>query len=223
MQNRSMERSAAYSGIVGAIVFVLSGVLPGMFPPINAGSADLSTYISSHAFTLALSAWLAIPAVAFILWFAYGLFDYLRDPQDRDRSLGQWGRGGAVVWAALTLASSALLATGAIRPPGATASLPAFYVFSVTLFVFAMGAFAAFAFGVAHESRRKSALPGWLNAFGYLVFLVDLAYTLCIFGTGTWSITGYGAIVAPTLSGLWIFVASIALLAAVPKDATARS
>lgn len=219
MQNRNMERSAAYSGILGALLFVVSGMVPGALPSENGSAADLSAYLTAHSSGLILGAWLAVPAVAFVLWFAYGLFDYLRDPSDRDRNLGQWGRGGAVVWAALLLASSALMAAGTIRNPGASASLPALYVFDVILFVFAMGAFAAFAFGAAHESRRRNAMPGWLNALGYLTFLVDFAYTISIFSTGQWGVTGYGAYVAPLISALWLIAASIVLLVSVPKNA----
>ncbi|MHB8704110.1 MAG: hypothetical protein ACYC8W_08255 [Candidatus Tyrphobacter sp.] len=219
MQNRRMERSAAYSGILGAILFVLSGVLPGQFPPVSATSAEMAAFLSTHTFGMALGAWLAVLAVAFILWFAYGLFDYLRDASDGDRSLGQWGRGGAVIWGALTLASSALLAAAAIRSPGATAELPTLYVFDVVLFVFSMGAFAAFAFGVAHESRRKGLMPGWLNLFGYLVFIVDFVYTLSVFATSdTWGVAGYGTYVTPILSGVWVLIASIVLMVSVPKS-----
>lgn len=220
MQNRRMERSAAWSGIVGAIVLVASAVIPGSFPSIYAPTADIASYIGAHPFLLNLAAWLTLPAVAFVLWFAYGLFDYLRDPSDRDRSLGQWGRGGAVIWAALMIASAALMATAAVRAPGPTASLPMLYIFDLVLFVFAFGAFGAFVFGVAHEARRRNAMPGWLNAFGYLVFIVDVLYTLTIFcPSPDWGLSGYPSYVAPLLSALWILVASIVLLRSVPRTA----
>jgi hypothetical protein len=220
MHNRRMERSAAYSGIVGAILFVISGVLPGSFPPADSTAGAISTMIGSHAATLSIGAWLTLPAVAFVLWFAFGFFDYLRTADDGTRTLAQWGAAGAIVWAALNLAGVALQVAAVIRNPGASTMLPTMYVFVVVLFDFAMGAFAAFAFAAAHESRRKNAAPGWLNALGYLVFVADLLYTLSVLsGTGNFGVTGIGAYVTPLLSMIWVFVASIVLLVSVPKTA----
>lgn len=220
MHNRRMERSAAYSGILGAILFVISGVLPGSFPPPNATTGDIASYISGHAAALSISAWLALPAVAFILWFALGLFDYLRTPDSTDRTLAQWGAAGAIVWAALILAADTLQVSSVIRSPGANTMLPTIYVFDIALFTFGMGAFAAFAFAAANESRRKNATPGWLNALGYLVFVVDVLYSLTVLaGDGNFGITGIGAYVSPLLSMLWVLLASIVLLVSVPKTA----
>jgi hypothetical protein len=220
MHNRRMERSAAYSGIVGALLFVLSGILPGAFPPPNATAADMSSYIGGHAAALSISAWLALPAVAFVLWFAFGLFDYLRSPDNADRTLAQWGAAGAIVWAALILAAETLQVAAVIRSPGTSELLPTIYAFDITLFVFGMGAFAAFAFAAANESRRKNATPGWLNALGYLTFAVDVLYSLTVLaGDGNFGITGIGAYVAPLLSMLWVLLASIVLLVSVPKNA----
>jgi hypothetical protein len=218
MHNRRMERSAAYSGVAGAILFVISGVLPGAFPPPNATATEMSSYISSHATALSVSAWLALPAVAFVLWFALGLFDYLRTPDDTDRTLSQWGAAGAIVWAALILATETLQVAAVIRSPGSSAILPTIYTFDITLFVFGMAAFAAFAFAAANESRRKNATPGWLNALGYLTFVVDVLYSLTVLaGTGNFGITGIAAYIAPMLSMLWVLLASIVLLVSVPK------
>ncbi len=220
MHNHRMERSAAYSGIVGALLYVVAGIVPGAFPAASTSATDLSAYVALHAFGLTLGAWLTLPAVAFIIWFALGLFNYLRDASDGDRSLSQWGASGAVVWGTLMLASTSLQVAAVIRNPGPSATLPAFYVFDLTLFIFAMGAFGAFAFGASHESRRKNAMPGWLNLLGYLVFLVDIAYTLSIFAHHSpLGVTGYGAYAAPIVSALWVFLASIVLLVSVPKTA----
>lgn len=213
MQNRHMERSAAYSGILGALLFVASGIVPGAFPPVSATAADISAYVSSHAFVLMLGGWLTLPAVAFIIWFAMGFSDYLRGPDDRDRTLAQWGSAGVIIWAALMVASTAVQISAALRTPAPSASLPVLYVLDIALFVFGMGAFGLLAFALANESRRKNAMPSWLNLFGYLVFIVDVAYTLSVFSpSGTWSMAGIGAYVAPFVSALWIIVASIVLL-----------
>jgi hypothetical protein len=210
-----MERSAAYSGILGAVVFAASGVIPGAFPDARSSSSTLAAYLAGHHVPMLLSAWLALPAAAFILWFAYGLFDYLREPDGGDRTLLQWGAAGAAIWAALLVASSALQAGITINPGTDLATL---YVIDVILFVFAMGAFAMFAFTAANAARRTGALPGWLNALGYLVFVVDLLFTLTIFSAGgALSITGFGVIIAPALSALWVLVASFVLLVSVPK------
>lgn len=212
MQNRRMERSAAYAGIVGALLFLASGLIPGQFPPYSAGASTIATYLSGHVFSLTLAAWLELPAVAFILWFAFGFFDYLRSPNDTDRALSQWGSAAVVVASVLTIVSG-VLQFAAVARPADIASIPAWgYVFDIGLFVFAMGSFGAFAFAVAHVSRRKNAMPGWLNWLGYLVFIVDALFTLSIFSTSVaWSITGYGSYVAPLLTSIWIIVASIVL------------
>jgi hypothetical protein len=225
MHNRSIERSAAYSGIVGALLFIASGVVPH-FPSAGSSSADLASYFTTHAFAVMLGAWLALPAVAFIIWFALGLFDYLRDPADGNRSLSQWAAAGAIVWGALLLAAMAIqtaivlggMTLQTAATPNASASLPVFYLLDLALFIFAMGAFGAFAFGASHEARRKNAMPGWLNLLGYLVFLVNLAYTLSIFAhSDSAGVTGYGAYAAPIVSAIWVFLASIVLLLSVPK------
>jgi hypothetical protein len=219
MQNRGMERSAAYSGIVGAIIFVASGLMLGQYPSSTAASADIAAYLAAHGAAVVLGAWLTLPAVAFILWFAAGFFDYLRDPADHDRTLAQWGMASAVVWAAIMIATAALQAAVPMRSPGPSASLPALYLSVLVLFTFGMGAFGAFAFAVANESRRKGTMPSWLNALAYLVFVVDVLETLSIFGSGGSSITGIGAYVVPLLSALWIIAASIVLLVRVPRPA----
>ncbi len=218
MQNRHMERSAAYSGIVGAILYIISALIGGMPPPATGSSATIAGYITAHGSALAISAWLTLPAVAFILWFAFGLFDYLRGSNNADRTLAYWGSAGAIVWAALNIAAVALMAAATIRNPGGSASLPVLYVFDIVMFIFGAGAFAAFAFAAAHEARRQNAMPGWVNAFGYLVFIVDVLFTLTIFPkAGQFSISGIGTMVTPLISAVWVFFASIALLGRVPK------
>lgn len=220
MHNRRMERSAAYSGIVGAILFVVSGMLPGAFPTAAASASEISSDLSAHAAGLSIGAWLSLPAVAFVLWFAFGLFDYLRTPDDGDRTLAQWGAAGAVLWGALILVGAALQVSAVIRGLGASDALPTLYVFDVVLFAFAMGAFAACAFAAANESRRKKAAPSWLIALGYLTFVVDALYSLSVLaGTGNYGVTGVGAYVAPTISMLWVLIASIVLLVKIPKTA----
>ncbi len=92
------------------------------------------------------------------------------------------------------------------------------HVFDITLFVFGMAAFAAFAFAATSESRRKNGRPDWLSALGYLVFGVDVLYSLTVLaGGGTFGITGIGAYVSPMLSMLWVLLSSIVLLVSVPK------
>lgn len=218
MRNPSLERSGNYAGILGAILFALSGILPGQLPPTDASATDISTYIDSHRAMLALSGWLAVPAVVFILWFAYGTFDRLRDPEGRDRPLLQWGGAGVVTSAALTLASAALEAVAGLRPLAGSDALALLYVFSVALFVFSMGGFAVFAFSVATAARRRRAMPGWLNAFGYLIFVIDALYTLTVLVPhGLFSPASIWAIITGLLSALWVLVASIVLLASTPK------
>ncbi len=220
MHNRHMERSAAYSGIVGAILYIVAGLIPGMPPPVTESGSSIAAYVTSHNATLALSAWLTLPAVAFILWFAIGFFDYLRDPNDTDRTLAQWGAAGAIIWTALNVIAASLMGAATIRNPGAGASFPTLYVFDVVLFIFGFGAFAAFAFAAANEGRRQGAMPGWLNVLGYLVFIVDAAFTLTMFAsTGAFAITGVGTIVTPVISSVWLLLASIVLLTSIPKAA----
>lgn len=221
MQNRHMERSAAYSGIVGAILYIIAGLIPGAPPSATESAAQVSGYVTAHSGALAIAAWLTLPAVAFILWFAIGLFDYLRDQNNTDRTLAQWGVAGAVVWTALNVVAVSLMGAAAIHNPGAGASFMVLYLFNIVMFVFSFGSFAAFVFAAANESRRRGAMPGWLNAFGYLVFIVDALFTLTIFGNpGTaFAITGVGTMVTPLLSAVWVLVASIVLLVRIPKTA----
>jgi len=215
-----MERSAAYAGIVGALLFVASGIIPGAFPAYSASATTISAYIVAHAFALTLATWLTLPAAAFLLWFAFGLFDYLRGPDDGDRTLSQWGAAGAIVSMTLSIVSVALSYGAAVRPDGGSTALPELYVFDIALFAFAMGAYGAFVFAASHEARRKGTLPSWLNMLGYLTFLVDLAFTLCIFGTSEkLAITGTFAYVAPTISMLWTILASIVLITRTSRSA----
>ncbi len=218
MQNRHMERSAAYAGVVGAILYIVSGLVGGVPPSATESSANIAAWIAAHAGLLLISAWLTLPAVAFILWFAVGFFDYLRSGNDGDRTLAQWGVLGAAIWAALNVVAVGLMAAAAIRNIGGTASYPVLYIFDIVLFIFGAGAFAAFAFAAANDARRHNAMPGWINGFGYLVFVVDLLFTLSIFpSSGQFSISGIGTMVTPLISALWVLCASIALLARIPK------
>ncbi|MGH7736297.1 MAG: hypothetical protein ACREMP_00255 [Candidatus Tyrphobacter sp.] len=218
MQNRGMERSAGYAGILGALIFIAVGVIPMPYPPASASAAAIAAYGSSHVVSTTISDWLTFPAVAFIIWFGVGLFDYLRKSTDRDWTLSQWGGTGLVVWGAILLIDSALQQALVMRNPGGVATLPALYALVTLLLVFAMGSFGAFAFAVAHESHRKSALPQWLNAFGYLVFAVDLLYTISIFSRfGHTGVDGYGSFVAPLLSAIWIIMTSAVLLTSLQK------
>ena len=215
-----MERSAAYAGILGALLFLASGLIPGQFPPYDASASAVSAYLSSHVWQLTLAAWLTLPAVAFVLWFAFGAFDYLRAPNDTDRTLSAWGAAGAIIWGALSVACVALQYAAVARPADVGSIPMVLWVFDFVIFAFAMGAFGTFAFAVAHESRRKNAMPAWLNMLGYLVFLVEFLYTLSIFSsTASTSITGYGSYVAPLIAVLWIILASIVLLTRTSRSA----
>lgn len=220
MRNNHMVRSAAYSGVLSAIVFAVSFVIPGAFPSLTATASELAAYGSAHGGALAASSWLTIPAVAFFLWFAAGYFEYLREPDDADRVLLQWGLASAVVFSALNLAGAALQAASVLRDAGA--SLPILYATDTVLFVVGMGAFAGFAFAAANEGRRSKRTPGWLNAIGYLVFVVDALFTLSLLAPASspWSVTGYGAYVAPLLSILWVLVAGVVLIVRVPTSAS---
>lgn len=221
MQNRHMERSAAYAGIVGAILYIISGMIPGVPPPATESAAQIAGYVTAHSAGLTIGAWITLPAVAFILWFAIGFFDYLRDQNDADRTLTQWGVAGAIIWAALNVVAVSLMGAAATSSAATGPSFALLYLFDIVMFIFAFGSFAAFAFAAANEGRRRGAMPGWLNAFGYLVFVVDALFTLTIFanGGGTFAITGIGTMVTPLLSAVWVFVAAIVLLVKVPKTA----
>ncbi len=215
-----MERSAGYAGILGAILYIISGLLPGTPPPATESAGQISGYVASHSGSLSIGAWITLPAVAFILWFAIGLFDYLRDQTNADRTLAQWGTAGAIVWAAMNVAAVSLMGAAAIHASGPSSTFTLLYLFDIIMFIFGFGAFSAFAFAAANEGRRRGSMPGWINAFGYLVFIVDALFTLTLFGTGTtFAITGIGTIVTPLISAVWVFVASIVLLGKIPKTA----
>ncbi len=218
MQNPSLQRSAGYAGILGAICFALSGILPGQLPQTEASASDIAAYIASHRAVLEFGGWLLLPSVALILWFVYGMFDYLRDPEGRDNLLVRWGGAGAIAFATLGLASAALEAAAALRPSAASDVLATIYVFDIVLVAFSSGAFAMWVFSVAKMGGRRGALPGWLNAFSYLVAVLNALYTLSVLvPSGPFSPASVSVIVTGMLSALWLLVASIVLARSVAK------
>ena len=208
MRNKHMDRSAGYSGIAFIVITIAAFIIQG-FPPSQAPSA-VADFIASRQTMWLVGAWLTLPGVALLLWFASGLNDYLRDAEGMEATLLRWAFAGALIGGMMAVLSAVVAVVMAYHPLAVALATP---LFDLSGMLATLGFFpsAWWIWGVSNCARRQGRWPMWVIWLGFLAALLSAAASLAgIFaGTPLAFTLGQGIV-----SFVWIVVVSVILIRA---------
>lgn len=214
MNERAWERTGAVSGLVAAVLLLVSFFLNPL-PPPGEDAAAIFFYVAGYSGTLLLAALFTTLAAVVFLWFV----GYLRH-------LLQRAEGGAeafspVVFAAgVSLAMMAMLSTlpiaalAALTRHADAANRPTVFVLSELhrLSLGGLGMLVALFAGTAGAAMLRRELVGpWLGWLGLVMALIGLIAGVTTFYAGSVFITIAGTVTG-VLFALWIGAACLVML-----------
>ncbi|MDQ6826244.1 MAG: hypothetical protein M3Z14_03480 [Candidatus Eremiobacteraeota bacterium] len=215
MQNQHIQRSTGYSGIAFVVVAVGGAVLPGIPPDSTAPGSEIAAFLNGHRTMWMLSTWLALPAVAFFLWFAAGLNTFLRTATEPDEALLSWGFAGAIAAATMYFVFSGIqcaLIYHGIPTGGSDFMRGGFDVLNILASYF-FAPFAIFVGAASLSVRRHHALPIWLSSLGFVAVAVDGIGTLApFFRSGPLAPGAIYVVLGFFVPMIWIIAISLAMI-----------
>jgi hypothetical protein len=209
-------RSAGWAGIAFIVLVFISAFAPGEPPAAGAAPAAIGQFFDQHRTMLILAGWVAYPAGAFFLWFAVGLYAYLRSARDSSDSLPTFALANAIVATAIATISGTIqiaLATHASSELGAQV-IRAFYDLSLVTGTILFAPIGIFIFAVALSGLREGSMPPLLAWFGYLSAILCGAASLTVLGTsGPLALGGMGALLMGIVPlTLWTVATGIVMI-----------
>jgi hypothetical protein len=184
VKNTAARHSKGWAGLAFVILIVAQIVLMGLnAPPANAPVGTITAYLSSHQHALLIAGWLNFPITGFLLWFAVGISEYLRQESQVDDGLPTFALIMAVTTAAIALVGQLFITLLAFGGAGMSAAeVSALWLAqAMASNVFLAMPAAFFVFAVAHSMRRHESAPWWLAWLGYLAALAQAMMTFGLF------------------------------------------
>lgn len=135
MDDTKWVRLTAVAGLAFAVLIIVAAGVQGSRPSLSDSSQEIFTYIKDHQDALKASAALFGLAMAAVLFWAWGLLSALRKAENGNSDLGVVAVAGGVLASAMTIASSAVIATTALRIDdlGPTGGKTFFTLYQLTL------------------------------------------------------------------------------------------
>jgi hypothetical protein len=209
-------RSAGWSGIAFIVVVFISAFAPGVPPDLSATPAAIGAFFDAHRTLLILAGWLGFPAGAFFLWFAVGLYGFLRSARDSSDALPTFALAAGIAATAIAFASSAIQVALAVHPSADLGPqvVRIFYDFSLVTGTLLWAPIGLFMFAVAYSGLRHGSMPPLLGWFGYITaILCGVASLTVLWTTGPLALGGLGALVlgvAPLT--LWTIATGVVMI-----------
>lgn len=220
------DKTIRLAGLAGCASLVLgaAGVAVDRmwtFPGTGATSAEIATYAQSHRTALLVAMVLTTAAVALWLAFGAGVWLWLRQTTNAESVLSACFLAGLISFVTLLLAGFTPFLLLVYRAPEAS-DPRLLYDLSFALLAIsgiptalALGSYAAIAFG-AERIPGSTAVLAVLAALAHVVLFASL-----LIGSGFFSLEGGVTIAIPATLFAWIFVTSIAMIAAARPEASA--
>jgi hypothetical protein len=220
-----MERSAAEAGaerrwdaatgIIAAVLLVVSLALPGAPPKADDSLSQISSFFSDQRDQIVGGDFLLGLGIAFFIWFLAALRSRLRAAEGGESGLSTAALAGALVGIALLMAGVAVVNALAFRATGGADPNVVRLLFDLSNSLFAMVSFpmAVFAAAASISAARTGALPTWLAWVGLLVAVLQLLGGLSLIAThGFFQAGGAFGFIGPLSLLVWIVLLSVVLM-----------
>jgi hypothetical protein len=228
MNDRTLERFGAASGIIAALLFGVAFVIylandPSKVPDI-AHANDATQFISNHRDAIRAELLLNSIAITVFIWFLGNLWSRYRTAEGGPARVSAIASAGGIVGASMVLAAFVVEATTTLKP--GVENVPEFYVLSTLLIGLGGAAFTVFFLASASVILRHGALS---TALGLLAVVAGIASALgfvTIFAThGVFNAANgaFGFWVRYAAFVVWVLIASIALTGSVGSGPARRS
>jgi len=201
------ERWAASSGILFAILLVVSNFLAGTPPHYNASSDKIVSFLTGHHSALVVQGMLGGVLIVLWVWFLASYAGMYRDS-------GQ-GRLAAIMYAAgvvgiglAAVGGCVMLALIQLHATMGASLVASLYGVSVFFYIKMLWAMAALAFASYLANHRSHVFPEWytwLSCLGGVCFVLG---GLAIRSQGFFSPAGAMVWIAYGVFTVWVFVAS---------------
>jgi hypothetical protein len=218
----SAERWAASSGILFAILLVVSNFLAGTPPHYNASSDKIGAFLTDHHRVLMVQAVLGGVMIVLFLWFVASYAGMFRDAGQGRLATIVYG-SGVVIVGIFAAASAIMVALVQLRGTLDSGVIAALYGVSVFFYFKMFWAMAALAFASYLAIHRSHVLPEWygmLSLAGGLVFVIG---GLSVRMHGFFSPAGAMGWIAFFVFAAWVFVGSWLCMQKHPAHSPAMS
>jgi hypothetical protein len=210
-------RNVRYAGFAGVLSFgllVVAGLISPLWnlPPTDAGIREIAQYAADHRGDLIAALYVFGLAMALFLFFAAGLYAWLREREPPPRVLSTAFAFGAISLATLVFAGFVPMSALAYRAPPLEAQTLFDLAFGLLAFSGLPTAVALFAYaGLVLGSTR--ALPAWTGWPALIAAVAHVAIAASFaFSHGFLSLEGAAIVVIPSTLFVWILATAIALV-----------
>ena len=201
------ERWAASSGILFAILLMVSNFLAGTPPHYNASSSTITGYLADHHRALVIQGLLGGVLLVLFLWFLATYAGMYRDGGQGRLATIMYGAGVVMVCLA-AVGGAIMLALVQMHATLGTGLVTGMYGLSVFFYIELFWALAALAFASYLANHRTHVFPEWytwLSGLGCVCFVLG---GLSVRMHGFFSPAGAMVWVGLIVFAAWIFVAS---------------
>ena len=214
--SRRWERLGAAVGIVFVALQLAAGGVLGGAPALDAGPAEIQSYLVDDGGNVLLAATLGSFSAFFFVWFLGAVRTFLQQAEGAPGTLGTIAYGAGLV--TITLATTASLPavalawndTAAVADPGL---LRAVWNLNTFALVPIGGSAAAFSLAFAIVILRTRVMPTWIAWTGVLAAIVGVIATLFFVADDADSLLGTPANLGGFLLGMvFILLVSVFML-----------
>jgi len=201
------ERWAASSGILFAILLVVSNFLAGTPPHYNASSDKIASFLAGHHSALVVQGMLGGVMVVLWVWFLASYAGMYREGGQGRLATIMYG-AGVVGLALAAVGGCIMVALVQLHATMSSSLVASFYGMSVYFYIKMLWAMAALAFASYLANHRSHVFPEWytwLSCLGGVCFVLG---GLAIRSHGFLSPAGAMVWIAYGVFAVWVFVAS---------------
>ena len=205
------ERWAAMTGLGFAVLFIVSGFLPGSPKKWNASAADIQSYLQGKHKELVVSAMLAGIAYILFLWFLASFAGMFRAEGEGRLATVMYGAGVAsIVIGAIGDGIQLGLAKVTFTAVDPTI-VAAMYGVGTWLYARIFWTVAALGLAAWLAASRTKAMPDWYSWLSMLGAVIWLVSGFSLKDTGFFSITGGMGVIGFVSIAVWVGISSLLL------------
>lgn len=204
----------AATGVVFAVLAVVSFALPGAPPKADASTEKLVSFFHGHRGDVLAADFLLGLAALFFLWFLGSLRSYLRAGEGGAGRVSSAAFGGGAVGIALILGSVAVVngISFKIAQSGDANLLRGLFDVSNAIGTMSAFGFAVFFAAASCSAARSGALPPWAFWSGSVVAVLQLVSGIALFAkSGFFAIGNAFGFIALFAALIWVAAVSVVM------------
>ena len=215
----SMERWAASTGVGFAIVFLISGFLPGTPPKWFATADDIQWYLQGkHKEILAAMILSGLAAILF-LWFLSTFAGMFREAGQGRLATVMYGAGVATI-AIASIGDGIQLGLSKVTYTADQVTVATMYGVGTWLYARIFWTMAALGLATWLAARRANVLPSWYTLVSLAGSCIWILSGLSLKDDGFFSITGGMGMIGFIAMAVWVALSSVLLMQRVDAHAT---